>query len=269
MFHLASLDAPTVAAVWALAFAWAAKVRLPWWAPLALWLAAWALYIGDRLLDARGAAGSGRTDRLRDRHHFHWRHRRVLMPLAGASAVGAAVLVFAFMPAISLERNSLLAAATVVYFTRVHTGRSAGSGSMRWPRVPKELLVGLLFTAGCALPAWTRMGATASRPFFVDVAFFAFLGWLDCQAIDGWESHGARIGQAGILWRAAALAIAGSCLAGALFSTQPRAAALLVAGAASAVLLGILDRVRRRLTPLALRAAADLVLLTPLVFLWR
>jgi hypothetical protein len=40
---------------------------------------------------------------------------------------------------------------------------------------------------------------------------------------------------------------------------------LVAAGAASALLLALLDRLRRRLTPLALRAAADLVLLTPVL----
>ena len=52
-WHLASLDAPTVALVWSLGFAWAAGVGLPVWAPLLLALVAWAVYVGDRLLDAR------------------------------------------------------------------------------------------------------------------------------------------------------------------------------------------------------------------------
>jgi hypothetical protein len=50
---------------------------------------------------------------------------------------------------------------------------------------------------------------------------------------------------------------------------RPRPAALTAAAAASALLLALLDRIRGRLTPLALRAAADLVLLTPLVLLLR
>jgi hypothetical protein len=38
---------------------------------------------------------------------------------------------------------------------------------------------------------------------------------------------------------------------------------LILAGAVSALLLALLDRLRTHLTPLAIRAAADLVLLTP------
>jgi hypothetical protein len=269
IFHLASLDAPTVAAVWTLAFAWSEKIRLPLWTPIALWLVAWSLYIADRTLDARAAMGSGDAVRLRDRHRFHWRRRRVLIPLAVASGVAAAVLVFVFMPAISLERNTILAAATLAYFTGVHSGSAPSARKvLRSPRVPKELLVGLLFTAGCALPAWTRLPVhSLAWPYLVSVGFFALLAWLNCHSIDGWESEGGP-GRA-IVFPAGLLAGMGLISAMLLFSTWPRLAALLVAGAASAVLLVLLDRYRSRLSPLGLRAAADLVLLTPLVLLWR
>jgi hypothetical protein len=65
------------------------------------------------------------------------------------------------------------------------------------------------------------------------------------------------------------LGVSGLLLATVLASTQPRPAALIAAGAASALLLALLHRLRHRLTPLALRAAADLVLLTPLALLVR
>jgi hypothetical protein len=42
---------------------------------------------------------------------------------------------------------------------------------------------------------------------------------------------------------------------------------LLAAGATSALLLALLDRTRARMTSLALRAAADFVLLTPLALI--
>ena len=58
-------------------------------------------------------------------------------------------------------------------------------------------------------------------------------------------------------------------LACVLFQPQPRSAALVAAGAASALMLALLDLVRNRLTPLALRVSADLVLLTPLTLLIR
>jgi hypothetical protein len=89
-WHLASLDAPTVAVAWSLGFAWAAGVALPAWVPALLALTAWAVYIGDRLLDARAAIRSGETHRLRERHFFHHRHRRVFGVLAVAASCAAA-----------------------------------------------------------------------------------------------------------------------------------------------------------------------------------
>ncbi|MEI4861391.1 hypothetical protein Q8G41_27770, partial [Klebsiella pneumoniae] len=46
LWHLASLDAPTVAVVWALSFAWAAGVHLTPWTPLLLASGTWSVYVG-------------------------------------------------------------------------------------------------------------------------------------------------------------------------------------------------------------------------------
>ena len=123
LWHLASLDAPTVAVVWALALAWAAGVRLPLSAALALGLATWVLYVGDRLLDARAGMTSGGTERLRERHLFHWRHRRALSLVAAAAACAAAALALAGISSGALLRDLGVAAAASIYFVGVHSGR--------------------------------------------------------------------------------------------------------------------------------------------------
>jgi hypothetical protein len=48
-----------------------------------------------------------------------------------------------------------------------------------------------------------------------------------------------------------------------LWAAFPHSALLLAAGGVSALLLAFLDRRRRRISPVDLRASADLVLLTP------
>jgi hypothetical protein len=270
LWHLASLDAPTVAVIWALGFAWAAGVRLPAWVPVLIALAVWAVYVADRLLDARAAPRSCATHRLRERHRFHWRHRRILAPLAVAAACAAAVLAAVFMPPGTRARNSVLAAAALLYFTRVHTGLKPPARLARL--LSKELLVGLLFTAGCVLPAFSRAAAVPREPLwpFTTVAVcFALLAWLNCHAIDCWESREESPRVARILVPAGLLVLTGITLAAVLFPWRPRFCALAAAGAASALLLDLLDRLRNRLTPLAVRAAADLVLLTPLALLLR
>ncbi len=268
LWHLASLDAPTVALVWSLAFAWIAHIRLPLWVPALLALAVWVIYVTDRLLDARAALAADALHRLRERHFFHWRHRRILVPLAIAAAAAAAAIVLTLMPPINRERNSILAAASLVYFTRVHTGRK------HTPIISKELLVGILFTAGCALPALTRISADSGAPLpillaplLIPIAFFILLAWLNCHAIDRWEADQHSIAKQPILFLAVLLAFAGILITALLVNTQPRSAALLVAGSAAALLLALLDKFRTRLTPITLRAAADLVLLTPVFVL--
>ena len=80
-----------------------------------------------------------------------------------------------------------------------------------------------------------------------------------------------RSSRNGVMGKAGLVAGAGVTVALLLGTTAPRVAWLLVAGASSALLLAGLERMRGRMTPLALRAAADVVLLTPafLLMLWR
>jgi hypothetical protein len=136
----------------------------------------------------------------------------------------------------------------------------------------KEMLVGVLFTAACVLPTITRIDADGSHslwPMYATAVLFALLAWLNCHAIDRWEGAEQETNRPLILLPACLLTFAGLMLAAVLSSTQPRPAALVVAGAVSALLLALLDALRGRLTPLAVRAAADLVLLAPLALLFR
>lgn len=262
LWHLSSLDAPTVAAVWTLAFAWAGGIQLPAWIPVLLALAAWSVYIADRLLDARSALRVGNLDSLRERHLFHHRHRRVLLAIAVAAACACLWIVFTQMPSIARERNSFLAVAALAYFTSVHSSRRLTIFSIS-PLLKKELLVGLLFTAACALPAFTRAVQHSRGPLMAVAAYFALLAWLNCHAIDRWEARDCSNGPQ-IVKSACLLVLIAVPLALFLSTTNPRLASLVLAGAAAALLLALLDRRRAHLTPIALRAAADLALLTPL-----
>lgn len=268
LWHLASFDAPTVAVVWSLGFAWAADTRLPLWVPALLALTVWAVYAGDRLLDARSGLHDPGLNRLRERHYFHWRHRRLFLPLAAVAAGSAALLVLMFMPAAARDRGSILAAVSLAYFARVHSGHRARPFFS--PLLSKEMLVGLLFTFGCALPVLGRLHTMAHAPawpILCSLAFFAVLAWLNCHAIDTWETRKCGSGRSPIFLQSSLIGVTGVSLAGFALYSHPRVAALFFAGALSALSLAWLDRRRRRFTPVALRAAADLVLLTPALVL--
>jgi hypothetical protein len=275
---MASLDAPTVAALWTLCFAGVANVHLPLWAPALVGLITWAIYIGDRLLDARSALTTMQPSRLRHRHRFHWRHRRLLASLAIASALVALTIVVAFVPLAAKVRGAALGFATVAYFSGVHARRNPNSrlGWLPTPgrilhRIPyseigNELLVAAIFTCGCMLPVWPRAALLPAPlwPLALVAAFFMLLAWLNYHAIGRWEAHAPAtyIAPAGLV-----LALTGIALAASLYANHPAPALLIAAGAGSASLLALLNRNRHALTPLALRASADLVLLVPVLAL--
>jgi hypothetical protein len=268
LWHLLSLDAPTVAVIWSLAFAWAAGVSLPLWVPVLLALVTWSAYIFDRLLDARTGLRTRQFSQLRLRHTFHWRHRRIFLPVAFASALVAAAILLVSLPSFARAPDSVLAAATLAYFSGVHSRRRVPA----WlaPLLSKEFLVGLLFTLGCAVPAFTRLraiNAFTTLPFIMLLACFAALAWLNCHAIASWEAR-PTARRTGIAVRACILAFAALLLATLAGPAHPRFAILLAAAAGSALLLALLDRHRCRFTSLALRAAADLVLLAPALILF-
>ena len=245
MWHLASLDASTVALVWCAAFAWVIDVRLPWWVLVLLSLGVWAVYVADRLLDVRTGMQSSAVEKLRERHFFHWHHRRILAPAAIACAFIAAWIVFQRMPSTTKAHDSLLAAASMLYFTRVHSGRKL------LPMLSKEFLVGVLFTFGCALPAISRAHLSlAEWPPLIAIAFFALLAWLNCYAIDRWESRGLNPSLCQIAFPASAFGAVALICSSVLLESHPRCASLIFCGAISALLLAALDRIRNSVTPI-------------------
>jgi len=311
LWHLASMDAPTVAVVWSFAFAWAAHVPLSSGVLLVLAFATWCAYVSDRILDARvlgaqtlgprptdGRVSGARTGAdssmwpaLRERHYFHWRNRRLLVPLAVIAACVTGVVALTLLPSFMRERGSILAAAALAYFSGVHATPWLERRRLSLPRlVSKEFLVGVLFTASCILPAWSRLRLSGAQEFtltwlWLEGIYFAALAWLNCRFIAAWEGEksdrelGERRKHTGTFKlfpahltnssAAVLLASTGFLLACLPAGSHARASALLAAGALSALLLATLDSLRTRMTPLALRAGADFVLLTPVLLFLR
>lgn len=280
LWHLNSLDAPTVAAAWSCAFAWGAGVKLPGWAPLLVALAAWTAYIGDRLLDAYAGLRMGAEHDLRERHYFHWQHRYALAGCAMAGAGMSAWIIAAMLPGTALVPDSAVGAATLAYFSGVHARRRMLPATQRFlaPLLTKELLVGVLFTTGCLLPTWSQLHVAPDQSWLglkllLPAMFFAALAWLNCFAIARWESGGQGTHMKRVRRVACTLGLAGLVTAFFTARAEPHLAALLAMGATSAFLLAVLEKLRERISSLTLRAAADLVLLTPALLLmfpwWR
>ena len=246
-WHLLSLDAPTVAAVWTRFVARVVGVRLPWTEVAAMFVAVWVLYAADRLLDARVLAW-GETEGLEARHLFHYEHRVGFRWGMVAGCLGLAGLL-PEMERAELRLYVLLGALLVGWFLVIHT---AGRVSKR--PLPKEFVVGVFFAAAVFVPVVARE-PWLRRELIVPAVLVGALCSLNCLFILAWEG-GVGYGPASrwVGWLGVGLAVV-ACWFGEIG----------VAVAIGAGGLVLLHAVRERVERTALRALADLVLLGPLV----
>ena len=278
-WHLLSLDAPTIAALWSWFFARAMRIDLPWHAPLLLALGTWLVYVADRILDGTRA---NPTSPLRERHRFHAQHRKAF--LTAGAIVGCALLwlIVSRMSANARYEDTILFSAALLYLVFVHKPRLGG---INW--LPKELAVGIVFAAATAVPAWSRLGSglhsalnSERLALFPAVALFATLCWLNCIAIERWENlnpHGqlnSYDAHSTTRWAAqhfppAALFLAGisGAFASTSITTNPGTLAVYLAVTSADLCLTAIDLRREKLSSLHLRVAADAALLTPLILI--
>jgi hypothetical protein len=270
LWHLLSLDAPSVAALWTYFVARCCRLSLPWTASAAMFLAVWMLYATDRLLDAR----HGNTPELEERHRFHHRHKqRFLIGIVGASIALAALLPR--LEQAPLRLYALLASLLFAYFFLIHIYPSNTSPANIPRRLPKELAVGLFFSAAIFIPTVAR-APQLRLPLLPCALLFAAVCTLNCLYLYAWEHPGSR-SSAHWTTRFATrnlrllTVLTISCAAASLLVSRSVAPATnplpaVACGLSAALLLG-LHALRRRLTAIHLRTAADLALLTPLLLL--
>lgn len=266
-WHLLSLDAPTVAVLWAWLFSRMADVPAARGTIAVLGIGTWLIYVADRLLDAR--PGSGKAH-LRERHFFHARHRARLLPACAAAVLPLLWLIAFRMTSAARREDTTIFAASMLYFAVVHI---PALPVRRW--FPRELAVGILFACATAVPAWSQPRSPRAE-LALPILLFAALCCLNCLAIETWE--GQEFGTRGYPVSTIACCLAGAAAALIVASEMLRAGevALYAAILLSSVFLLLLDQLRYCIAQripsgiLALRIAADAVLLTPLLFLsWR
>jgi hypothetical protein len=215
----------------------------------------WLIYSADRALDA------WRGERSSPRHRFYREHWRMLLPFWTAVLAASAWLALTDLPALLLRRGCVLMAVVMVYFVIVH-----GLGRRPPALWSKEASVGLVFALGASLAAWTNVRTIADG---AAIALFFVLCWINCAAIQKWESGDFSRGYGGAIHVSSSpvsfSAVGVAVMAGVLlWMDRP-----ILGGAemASAFAFVWLDRMRRRLSPDALRVLADVALLSPMVFL--
>jgi hypothetical protein len=242
--NLLSLDAPIVAVVWQALFVYSFRTKFDGLAAVLLFLSVWIIYVADRVVDALTQRNS------EPRHEFHRRHWRALLPVWIAALGCAAWLAWTRLPWALFVQGIAMLIIVAMYFGFTHLSHR------RWP---KELAVAILFAAGTSLAAWEHARTWID---FATVVLFAMLCWINCAAIEVWESRGPDKWDE---WPVRESAIAVGLIALIfLYNHRP-----ILAGAetASAFAFVLLDRAKTKLSPNALRVLADVALLTPLMFL--
>lgn len=225
-----------------------------------MFVAVWILYAADRLLDARQ---HDHAERLEARHHFHHRHR----VRYGIGMVVAGILLAALVPHLlpaALRLYLVEAAILCAWFAILHATPMAR-------RLPKEFIVGAFFAAAVFIPAVARRPELRS----VLLPHLVLLGWvftLNCLFIHTWEESSQSAPTHPITGFAtrniSGLAALTTVLGGVLTAVaRPGLRPVPVACIGAALLLLTLHANRRTLHRTTLRAAADAVLLTPLLLL--
>lgn len=243
--NLLSLDAPLIALLWQILFVRCFHSRPSAWSPVLLAASVWLIYAADRALDAWRGSGS------RPRHEFYRRHWRMVLPCWVLALCACAWLAWRCLPAQEFDCGALLLTGVAAYLTCVHALPSAflRAGS-------KEAAVAALFGIGTVLAAWPRLTSANDT---LSIGLFAALCWINCTTIEDWEGRRAARGE--VYLCAAAIALVAAV---GLRSHRP-----ILGGAETASALGliVLDRVRGRLSPDAIRVLADAALASPVLFL--
>jgi hypothetical protein len=246
--NLLSLDAPIVALLWQLLFVRCFHGSLGTLPAALLAVAVWLIYVADRTLDAwRGAPGSAQQPR----HEFYRRYWRTVLPVWIAALSGGFWVAWSRLPGPLFVEGLAVASGTAVYLAAVHLA----PGLLRH-KGSKESAIAVLFGLGASLAAWPGVHTTSD---VLAILLFSCLCWMNCVAIDDWERE--KQLRPSVIAAACLVAV----LAAALLHTQRPI--LGAAETAAALGLIVLDKSRARYSTEALRVLADVVLLTPIVFL--
>lgn len=161
-----ALDAPAVIATWYLVVASAFGHRPVPTEALLLGLATWLAYMADRLLDGRRFPCANET--MSARHRFAQRHRGVLSVIWCGVAVATCGLALATLDDRTLGIGLAAGVATLLYVIGTYLRPRIVRAS-----VPRELVVGAVFSAGLLIVAGPQGSASSISAFAILALPFA------------------------------------------------------------------------------------------------
>ncbi len=259
-----SLDAPLVAVLWQALFARELGVRLGWHDPVLIGLAVWIIYAADRWIEGwRLDPEIVRTQR----HYFYIRWRWPVFALGLVAIVATTAIAITRLDGREFKAGFVLLIPTLLYLLShqlVHRHHRL--------RLPKEICIAVIFALGCALAPAVQSPDKISS-LLLPVTLFGGLCFADCALIASWEKavdtlHGQT--SLALQWtRGLALihALPWLLFVTALMVFPFTHPLFALCAAASGLLLGLLDVAHPRIGREAARAAVDLTLMTPALFL--
>ena len=244
-----TLQAPAVAVLWQLLLARCLHVAIDPFAPFALALAVWLIYVADHLIDtARPLDG---TFLEPPRKAFCRRHRGKFLGAAVIVTGVLAVIAVSFLRAETVRMGWRVLLAVACYFALIHA--LPAKWRQAWPR---ELAVAVIFTLGV-------FGAVALTSWAPGLMLTA-LCFVNCCVIESWEGEA----NATARWVARYLVLMGMVVLVGSFALPLPVPFALATGVSGLGLIGLAYS-RARIQLPFVSPAADLVLCSPLlVVLW-
>ncbi|NOX84873.1 MAG: hypothetical protein GXO86_02735 [Chlorobi bacterium] len=172
LFQVLSLDIT----IGALAVGWFAVklfgvVANPvWW--IVLPLSVWSVYTADHLADGL----KQKENSAIYRHDFHYRYRKILIPVVALTGTGAIVLACLFLDPAILEWGIILSGLILLYLLIVVMSGKNGS-----PYFHKELFIAFAYTAGIFLAPFVWYNGVPDYPVGLAVFYILLLAW--CETV--------------------------------------------------------------------------------------
>jgi hypothetical protein len=268
--NIVCLDAPLVAITWQWLFARSFDFAVSVWVRGALFLTAWLIYLVDRLGDALSLqANSPRSVR----QEFCLLHKKLWLGLIATVGLIDAAMILLHLDRHVITSGAFLGGVAALYLAVNY------SFSQLWEIIPlKEITVGFLFSAGTLLVMIPKFAlgplSLGHWAALLAMLLFAILCSLNCMSIAVWEQdldraqrkHSIATRHPGIgvpIRIACAIVAVTATLVGMIASSLLPIAISLSAGAALLAVLHFLSVGNDERT-----ALADLVLLTPVAFLF-
>ncbi len=260
-----SLDAPAVAVVWQWLFAQATGASLAWFHHAILATAVWLAYSADRWIEGWRLPIEVMQTR---RHQFYQRHRWITFGAWISLLISGITFSFQKLTTTEFKIGLLLLGPVLAYLLShqlLHRNHPF--------RVPKELCVALLFTAGIAIFSLAQLTIDFHHHGIL-LIMFGLLCFGDCALISIWEDEVDRQHDQTSLalqypgghwlvrllpWTIAIVAVEF------VFTASGITQIAFLCISSSALLLGLIDRRQHHHGREWARAWADFALLTPLI----